>query len=114
MTPRERDQITAGRIHCIVFMLALFLAFALLSACTPTMTAAPEPRVVAVDVPRIVQVKCKDQRGPADEYPDADTKLAGIQDDDFEGLAKAFRVGRDRRDARLASDDVQIKACAGE
>jgi len=74
----------------------------------------PEPHVITVDVPRIVQRPCRDQRPPASEYPDTDDKLAAIEAGDYEGLSKAYRAGRDLRDARLAVDDVQIKGCAAE
>lgn len=95
--------------HCLAIVATLSLA-----ACGTMPMVAPEARVDTVDVPRVVQEKCKDQRPPADELPDTDEKLAAIPDDDFEALSKAFRAGRDRRDARLVVDDVQIKACAGE
>ncbi len=89
---------------------AACLAFLVL-ACASKPVVAPEPRVITVDVPRIVQQKCKDQRPPADVYPDTDEQIAGIAEDDYERLAKAYRAGRDRRDARLVQDDVQIKGC---
>lgn len=96
-------------------MLSLLTLALMVSGCqSPTPQIAPEPRVLTVDVPTIVQEKCKDQRPPVDEYPDTDAKLAGVADDDYEALSKAFRAGRDRRDARLVVDDVQIKGCAGD
>jgi hypothetical protein len=98
-----------GRHNLAIFGVGIFL-----SGCAGMPPAAPEPRVVTVDVPRIVQVKCKDQRPPADVLPDTDDKLATYADDDFEGLSKAFRAGRDIRDARLTVDEVQIKGCAAE
>lgn len=85
-----------------------------LAACTSSPATAPEPRVVTVDVPRIVQVRCIDQRPPAPDFPDADEKLSSIPDEDFFTLAKVFRAARDLYRARLAIDDVQIKGCAAE
>lgn len=73
----------------------------------------PEPRVVPIEAPRVVQQKCKDSRPPPDEYPDTDDKLAQFPDNDFEGLAKAYRAGRNLRDSRLLSDNVLIASCAG-
>lgn len=92
----------------------LVLAAMLLCGCEQMAKQAPEPRVVTVDVPRIVQVRCKDQRPPAPDFPDTDEKLASIPDDDFFTLAKVFRAARDLYRARLDVDDVQIKACEGE
>lgn len=87
----------------------LFLA---LVACATKPSIAPEQQTITADVPTIVQRTCQDQRKPAETYPDTDAALAMIADADFERLARAYRAGRDRRDARLLVDDVQIKGCA--
>jgi hypothetical protein len=85
-----------------------------LAACAAKPAIAPEPRVVTVEVPRIVEVRCNDQRPPAPDFPDDDQKLSSIPDDDFFTLAKVYRAARDLYRARLAVDDVQIKGCAAE
>lgn len=85
----------------------------LLTACGSKPSATPEPRVVTVDVPKIVREKCKDARPAAPDYPDTNEKLASIADNDYFELSKRFRAGRDLRDARLATDDAQIKGCSG-
>lgn len=84
-----------------------------LYGCQMNPMPAAEPVIVTQPVDRIVQVQCKDRRPQAQEYPDTDAKLALIPDGDIFGLAKAFRAGRDLRDARLAIDDEQIKVCEG-
>lgn len=82
-----------------------------LSACAQMPQTPPEPRVITVDVPMIVQRGCPDRRGPVSEYPDTDEKVAAISKGDYELLGRVFRAGRDLRDARLREDDVQIKGC---
>lgn len=98
-----------------VFIGLMTFAIIGLFGCT---TAPPamkdDPVIVTHETERIVQRPCRDQRPPAKEYPDTDDKLAQIPDGDYEGLGKAYRAGRDLRDARLQVDDVQIKGCAAE
>lgn len=111
--PTKRQQFIAD---CVlwVFSLSMIAVIFLLAGCATKTTTAPEPVVITKDVPVIVQVKCKDQRQPAPAYPDTDEAIAAIPDDDIFRLGQVFRAGRDLRIARLAADDVQIKACAGE
>lgn len=93
----------------------LILAGALaLAACGTKPPPTPEPIIITKNVPTIVQVKCKDQRDPAPNYPDTDEALAMIPDDDIFRLSQVYRASRDLRISRLATDDVQIKACAGD
>jgi len=96
-----------------VTLKSLLSAFLVAGCTTAPPMPAPTPAVTAVEAPRIVQEKCKDQRPAAPDYPDTDKRLAAISDGDFEALSKAFRAGRDRRDTRLVIDDVQIKGCTG-
>lgn len=107
----EGDDGRVGFLLLLAYVLALTI---LLAACATKPAIAPEPRVVTVEVPRIVEVRCKDQRPDAPDFPDDDQKLSSIPDDDFFTLAKVYRAARDLYRARLAVDDVQIKGCAAE
>lgn len=93
--------------------LVLSVALAL-AGCAGKPPPTPEPIIITKEVPVIVQVKCKDQRPPTPNYPDTDEAIAMIPDEDIFRLSQVYRAARDLRIARLATDDVQIKACSGE
>jgi hypothetical protein len=91
-------------------------ACAALIACAACagMKPPPEPVVSTKEVTVTVQVKCQDKREPVPDYPDTDAAIAAIPDDDIFGLSVIYAAGRKLRIARLAADDLQIKACTGE
>jgi hypothetical protein len=70
----------------------------------------PEPRVITVDVPTVVQRGCPDRRSQETDYPDK--SLDAVPRGDFEQLFRIARAGIDLRDKRLAEDNVQIKGCS--
>lgn len=86
-----------------------------LAALAPGLAACPgaprpEPQIVTKTVEVPVSTPCPDRRGPAPQYPDTGAAVHA-QPNLFERM-KLILAGRELRDARLAEDDAQIKACA--
>ena len=96
--------------------LCIILAALALTACAGDPQPAPQPQVITVDVPRIVQRACPDTRQPRDhkELPVDPEDLAMIPAGDYEALGRVYRAAVDMMRAWLALDEVQIKGCAAE
>lgn len=96
-------------------ILAVFMP--ILCACATEPAAMPDPVLVTKDVGRIVQTKCEDRRPPAPDYPDDPDELLAVPLDDATAvfaLAQKYVAARMLYRQRLAEDEAQIKACAGE
>lgn len=92
---------------------AAILALALVACQTPPPPAPPPPQVVTVEVPRIVQRACPDQRPARTETLPSDADIASVPEGDFETLGRMYRAAIQTARAWLALDDVQILGCSG-